>query len=414
MIILSNGFPTNMPDSENVSQGGPANFAKLFSSYLAEHQTKEKNSWIGLMFQITGSNKPELETTYKFTGRSYYKLYFPKNQLKKVTKAAQPVDPLKILNSSIRLLVELMREKKPDLVFLNGFGVFNWMLLKAAEEAGIPAVIQHAGIWTKELNIHKSTYSAAGLTIMKKMEKDSSRLTAAEIFLNTWSRDYYHRQVAKRKDNHNYIIPLPFNFSNFKKLSTANNESQFYFDQKKLQIGVIARWDDIKNHKLILSLAKTINRKKLPWQIHTITNIPDLPRYQKIKDEYEKYIDVIAPTDRSGISDFCHSVDLIIQPSIFDVSPTVVLEAIALDTPIAISQHVGYVADFRKYGASKWVLDNAAASIIEQIKKIARKEMPANLKKYLKDAHRHKKVFAAYLKLFKKISAKDKKGTNKK
>jgi glycosyltransferase involved in cell wall biosynthesis len=389
-----------MPDSENVSQGGPANFAKLFHSYL---QANTKNRWIGLMYQTTKTSKTLITNTYNFNRRNYYKLSLPKKTLKNVTQAIELKDPSKILKKPIDLLLDVINDRKPDIVFLNGFGLINWILLKAANKAGVPVVIQHAGIWTKELEIHKSTYSKFGRKIMEIMEEDSTRFTNGEVFLNEWSRDYYCKNIARRNDDNTCIIPLPFNFANFKRLGGKKDESQFYFDLKKFHIGMIARWDDIKNHKLILALAKEIEKNGLPWQIHVITDIPDLPKYQKIKNEYEKYIDVVAPLDRSGISDFCNSVDLLIQPSLFDVSPTVVLEAIASKTPIAISENVGYVSDFKKYGAKDWILSNKAAMIISQIKKIANQPMPTKLRRHLRSAHDNNKVFAAYLKLFTKV-----------
>ncbi|MFA5753833.1 MAG: glycosyltransferase [Patescibacteria group bacterium] len=239
---------------------------------------------------------------------------------------------------------------------------------------------------------------------MEEMEQDSSRLTDAEVFLNKWSKDYYRKNIAKRSNKNTYIIPLPFNFSVFKNLSVNENDSQFYFDVNKFHIGVIARWDEIKNHKLILSLAKEIKKLKLPWQVHVITSIPDLSKYQKMQNEYEKYIDVIMPTNRSGISDFCSSVDLLIQPSLFDVSPTVVLEATASNTPIAISRNVGYAGDFKKYQAKDWIFDDKASKMVGQIKKILRKPMPAAIKKHLRYAHDHERIFAYYLKLFSEMS----------
>ncbi len=400
MIILSNGFPTNMPDSENVSQGGPANFAKLFNTYL---QANTKDHWIGLMYQTTRTPKIEITNIFNFTKRNYYQLLLPNKLLQKITQASELKDPAKILKKPINLLIDLIKDKKPDVVFLNGFGIINWMLLKAAEKTNTPTVIQHAGIWTKELNIHKAIYSKYGRKIMEIMEQDSTRLTAGEVFLNEWSRDYYYKNVAKRDDKNTYIIPLPFNFNDFKELSSNKTDSRFYFDLKKFHIGVIARWDNIKNHKLILSLAKESKKLNLPWQIHVITDIPNLPKYQKVKNEYEKFIDVVAPLDRSGVSDFCNSVDLLIQPSLFDVSPTVVLEATASKTPIAISENVGYVSDFKKYKAKDWILSDDVNKVISQIKKIANKPMPIAIRKHLRSAHNNEKVFASYLKLFSKV-----------
>ncbi|MDQ3015027.1 MAG: glycosyltransferase [bacterium] len=404
MIILTNGFPTNMPDSEKVSQGGPANFARLFKDYLTS--IRAKDHWIGVMIQGSPSQTTRLVKKYNLPKREYYRLFIPKKILRNIVRAKIKGDSSQILEVPIARLTALMRESKPDIVFLNGFGMLNWMLLKAARTVGIPTVIQHAGIWTKELRIHKDLYTLAGRKMMEEMEKDSTRLTAAEIFLNEWSKDYYHSNVAKRSDNEDHIIPLPFNFSTFKDLRTevSRISTPFELDTKLFNIGIIARWDKIKNHKAILALAKEINHQKLPWQIYAVTTIPDIPKYKKIKKEYEKYIKVIPALDRPGVSAFCQSVDLLIQPSLFDVSPTVVLEAISSGTPIAISPTVGHVHNFLKHQAIDWVLDfSDARQVVGKIKKISGRPMPNDLKNFLISAHDHRNVFDAYLNLFSRI-----------
>lgn len=400
MLILSNGFPTNMPNSEVVSQGGPANFARLFYNDIS---FCSKNSWIGVMFKKSNFSSPRFKKIHAFPGRTYYQMYLPKNELKNITRAKPGTNPNKILKQTIDRMADFMKKANPDVVFLNGFGVFNWILLKAARQSSIPVVIQHAGILTKEVNLHKELFSLTGKKIMEEMEKDSTNLTQVEIFLNTWSKNYYFQNVAKRRDEHSYIIPLPFNFSSFKQQVNENSRSiSFKLDQKKFNIGVIARWDKIKNHSAILALAKEISKQNLSWQIHVVTKIPDQDTRKK---EYEKYISVIPELDRVGILNFCRSMDLLIQPSVFDVSPTVVLEATASDTPIAISSTVGYVDDFISNESKDWVIDwDKAKEAVKKISKIKGRRMPHALRKYLMYHHDHGRTIKAYIDLFSKVS----------
>jgi len=408
MIILTNGFPTNMPDSEKVSQGGPANFARLFKDYLSSVGAKE--DWIGLMLQGSLSKTTRLVKKYSFPHRDYYQLCVPRYMFRDIVQAKTKGDSGLILRKPINRLTALMRKTKPDIVFLNGFGLLNWLLLKAAEIEGIPVVIQHAGIWTKELQIHKKLYTTAGRKMMKEMEKDSTRLTVAEIFLNKWSQIYYQSHVAKRTDKESHIIPLPFDFSSFKKLGLGISQtpSPFKMDTGYFNIGTIARWDEIKNHKAILALAKEISLQKLLWQVYVVTTIPDVKKYRKTKNEYEKYIKVIPALDRSGISDFCQSVDLLIQPSLFDVSPTVVLEAISSGTPIAISPNIGYIHNFLKHKAKDWVLDfSDTGQTIAQLKRLIDRKMPKVLREFLLVTHDHRTVFNSYLNLFSRFGRKE-------
>ncbi len=396
-----------MPNSEKFSHGGPANFARLFYNFIfpnPEHQ------WIGLMFKWGKSRSIRLRSRFFFLRREYHCLYVPQDLIKQITRATCYKDPRKILYEPLERLTAFIKEKKPDIVFLNGFGVFNWMLLVAANRAGVPSVIQHAGILTKELHVHHYLYTSAGHKIMSEMEKDSSLLTSAEVFLNSWSRDYYQKNVFRRNDEKAVIIPLPFNFGKFKD-SVQNkkpSDSRFILDPKKFHIGVIARWDEIKNHSAVLSLAKEAKKRGLNWQIHSVTEIPDCPKYRLQKREYQNYVSIIPLLDRDGIADFCHSMDLLIQPSLFDVSPTVVLEAMALDTPIIISPNIGYVNNFIEHGAKDWIIDwtTGAKKVVDRILRLRNRQIPVSLKKYLIKAHDQEKVFSSYLKLFSQVKNK--------
>jgi glycosyltransferase involved in cell wall biosynthesis len=403
MIILSNGYPTNMPNSEEVSQGGPANFARLFSSHIV---AATPHKWIGVMFYGSKSKDVRLNKCFSFPQRDYFKLYLPKRYFRLITRAEKFEDPSIILRKPTKRLVSFIKKEKPDVVFLNGFGILNWMLLKAAEETGVPVVIQHAGIWTKELRLHKHLYSRAGLKIMEQMEKDSTKLSSIEVFLNTWSRDYYQKHVAHNSESKTSIIPLPFNFDFFADISKAQKKSILNPAQKAFKIGTIARWDRIKNHNAILSLAKNARKKGLAWQFYAVTQIPEVKQLKNKKRAYEKNIKVIRSLDRVGISDFCHAMDMLILPSLFDVSPTVVLEAISTGTPVAVSPNVGYVDDFRKNGAEAWVIDfKNTKKALNRIKKLAMSPMPKALQKEIKSKHEHARVFSAYLGLFDKVTS---------
>ena len=402
MIILSNGFPANMPNSEEISQGGPANFARLFVGHIV---SSTSHKWIGVMFNTSESSKISLNKALSLSQRDYFKLNVPKELFRKIVLAKKNDNPYKILRSPIERIASLIKREKPDVVFLNGFGLFNWILLKAAEQTNTPVVIQHAGIWSKELRLHRHLYSSAGLKIMEEMEKESTRVSLAEVFLNSWSRDYYKKHVAKKINQNAPIIPLPFDFASFSGNSENCHKTVFSGSKNILRIGTIARWDKIKNHKVFLSLSKLASKKSLPWRFYSVVKIPDDHRSKKT---YKKNIFSISSLNRAGISDFCQSMDLLVLPSLFDVSPTVVLEAIATNTPIVISQNVGYVNDFIEHGAEDWVIDfSNSCRALKKIQKILKRPMPESLKKYIAENHDYKKVFSSYLNLFASVSKKN-------
>ncbi len=399
MRILTNGFPTNLPDSETISQGGPANFARLFINHIIESHLEHR--WVGVVMERAPSNVASIKEIFSSSFRCYFRLRVPAPALQRILKAKKGTESAVVLKAPIQRLVELIEQEKPDVVFLNGFGLLNWMLLKAAERTGTPVVIQHAGIWHKELGLHKQLYSEQGRKLMEEMEREATRIAAVEIFLNGWSRDYYRSVVAPGDVRRTEIIPLPFDFTTFRQLSETIRTSQFEFDATVVHIGVIARWDEIKNHTAILEMAKEAEKRKLPWKFHAVVEIPDTKKHDKASREYRQYIDVIKPLDRAGISDFCRSVDLLILPSLFDVSPTVVLEAIALETPIAISPTVGYVEDFMACDAASWVVNPSnAAMAVDALQNITGKKMPLRLRERLLEIHDHRMVFSKYLEIF--------------
>ncbi|MBP7770398.1 MAG: glycosyltransferase family 4 protein [Candidatus Pacebacteria bacterium] len=399
MRILTNGFPTNIPGSPVHSQGGPANFARLFSDYIGG--LPGGHEMVSVFYKDGPVRHKEPVAVHSTPGHTHYCLAIPRGTFRRVTQALVWGDPAELLRTPLSQIGRFIREQNPDVLFLNGYGLFNWMLLHCAKEAGIPVVIQHAGIWTKELRLHGYRYSRAGRRIMEQMEKDSSELSSVEIFLNSWSRDYYRKRVAAGQARRTEIVPLPFDFNSFNQLSASAKRGRFSrFNKSKMHIGVIGRWDAIKNHDAVLAMAQAAKKNGLPWQFHAVVAIPDSEDKAK-KRAYTDTVDVIEPLDREGISDFCRSVDLLVMPSLFDVSPTVVLEAMALDTPIAVSPTVGFAPVFAAHGARSWVINPSDADkAVGRISRILGKKIPPALREKIISMHDHARVFDTYLQIF--------------
>ncbi|MFA5021236.1 MAG: hypothetical protein WC517_04230, partial [Patescibacteria group bacterium] len=209
MIIFSNDYLANLPGSKKQAKGGPANFAKRFKSFLM--QTEDDCLWIGLIINFKKSIKQPRIKKIGETGESlrYYRLNIPERLIKKISRAPKKINAAKEFKSAIDLLAGLMKKTKTDVIFLNGYALSNWLILKAAETAAIPVAIQHAGIWTKELEMYHDFYSPAGRKMMEDMEKEITKIAAAEIFLNDWSRKYFNTKVGKTAGDKTHIIPLP-------------------------------------------------------------------------------------------------------------------------------------------------------------------------------------------------------------
>jgi len=400
MKILSNDYPTNTPGPKRLAQGGPAVFAKGLSSYAESNN----HLWVGLITAV--STEAKNTRLYDLGGngkKHYYKLSIPYGKIRKITKAEGRTDPTEILSKEIDRTSTLIKEVKADVVFINGFSLYAWILLKAAEKAKAPIVIQHAGMFGKELDIYRDRFTPEGIRLMKKMEAESSDLSEIEIFLNEWSRDYYSKNVHPADADSSIIIPLPFRGDVPEDLQRNKNDHV-------VKLGCIARWDRIKNHKAILRLAKEIKDEDLPWEINSVTKIPETPTSKEFKDRYRAHINVLPSMGRADILSFIKSMDMMLVPSLFDVSPFVVLESIFCGTPVLISEGVGFSTTFKDYGGEKYVVDfEDPKAIIKKINDLKDKKIPTELVRHIKERHDPEKVFDEYLAIFEKISNKNKK-----
>lgn len=406
--ILSNAFLANMPGADHVPQGGPANFARLFANYLVSNTNHE---WIGLIDGNPGSSL-ECHKKYSFRQRNYYDLNIPEETSKKITHATEYSDPAEILDEAIKRVTDLIHKEKIDVIFLNGFYIHNWIMLRAGQKTSIPVVIQHAGIWTKELRLYAERFSKHGRLIMEKMEQDASEKSTHQIFLNEWSKTYFDSNVCSLNADKTSVIPLPFDFVSFIKTS-AENVNLFDFDKKRTHFGIIARWDKIKNHSAILDLATETKKQSLPWDFHSVVDIPQKNDDKIDAKQYSEVVNVVPPLDRSGICQFCNAVDILILPSIFDVSPTVVLEAFSTNTPIIISPNIGFAHEFKAHGGQDWVVDfSDKTNAVQRIKNLVGRKMPSALIKSIKKNHQSEKVFEQYIEVFKSVAEKKQEESN--
>src|SRR3989338_71757 len=172
----------------------------------------------------------------------------------------------------------------------------------------------------------------------KDIEKEAAETASTNIFLNEYSREVFQNTVRPDVMRGSIIIPLPHSGWPF----TGN-----FIPQKRDAriLGVVARWDRIKNQGAILAVAEEVNRQRLPWRIRSVTEIPDTPVQADFKARYRELIDILPHMKREALREFYGSVDMMILPSHFDVSPTVVMEAVSVGIPTLISPNVGWVRE---------------------------------------------------------------------
>lgn len=397
MKILSNGYYANFPkNKKSVLSGGTSNFDKIFSKEI----TDLNHEFVSVFQDDSITNKIKSKFEGSINNINWWSFSIPQEYfVSTLTKSRKKVDAEYVLKDVISLYENILKKEKPDIVLLNGFHSIVWCLFKAAKNLSIPVVMQHAGISKFEFDNYAKYYSKRGLEAMKEMEVDASLNSNVNIFLNETSKNIFLENVVKTPDESNVIISLPL---------IINIEKQKIKREIKkddiVKIGLVARWDIIKNHNAYMLLAEKAAEYKLPWKFYAVTKIPQTKIKINFKKKYKKYIEIIPPMLKDELNDFYREMDIMILPSHFETASFVVIEASLVGTSTVISEGVGHSGIFKKFGADEFIVDfSNTEKALKEVQKLIKKSYPNKLMDEFKKIHNPKKVIQEYLEVFNKI-----------
>lgn len=388
MKILINGFYNFLPKGEETFSG-PRNFLQNFLDYIAGTE----HTYTALVLRGKKKKDAKYELERVPVGKSSWLVATLRLNTPDVFNATTSRVPAS-LEQPLKIITGIMAQEKPDVVFLKGMSITNWFLLKAAKRLGIPVIVNHLGLWYKEIVSYNNS-TPAGIKIMMNMEKDLSRLADKEIFLTKLSLRHYSKQLIKPNPSKVEIIPLSYD------PIYPNKQLPAFKKHKTLKIGVVGRWDPIKNLRAILSLAKEIKAQALHWEIYSVTTIhKQYPWNKDIVEEYPKFIHVLPPMSPRELKAFYKEMDFMLLPSVFDVSPSVVMEAVLQNRATLISPTVGWVDAYRETGNADLIIDfKNPKKVIERMKKLIGKPPRRALIRRITTQHKPEVVFHRYLKL---------------
>lgn len=394
MKILSNDYFSNIPGKKQVFSGGPKNFAGVIS----KHMKGNGYAWVSVVHRYGDTGGVHAEHIVENKKHEWWVVETAETYMQNEFTNPKEYKPLAKTGSLlVGTLEEILDREKPDLVFINGLSAFVWALLVAAAHKKIPVVVQHAGIMTFEVANYAHRFSKAGLRTLYGIEKDFARKATVNIFLNNYSKKIFEEEVLKTKKGAALIIPLPCEAPQHIPKKTKKTTGN-------VEIGVVARWDKIKNHKAILDLAEYARSQGAPWRISVVTQIPDTNIQAEFKDAYRKNIRILPPRSLQALRTFYRSMDIMLLPSTFDVSPHVVLEAAFEGVPTVISPQVGYAPFFRRNGASEFVVGfKNTAKAYNQISVLVKRNYPAILVKKIIAKHDPLRVMQQYDKCFRNV-----------
>ncbi len=398
MKILINGYREKK--NKKIMYGGPRNFTGLLIQHL--------NSLSHNVLSLSIHGKKTVDEKFRLTQETKGKnpTWFLKLRLNFAdifgAKSATYPQSLSYPREVIR---EAIRQINPDVVLLNGYSIINWYILRAAKDLGLPVAMAHHGLWFKEMNTAGNNMSKATEKMLGEMEKDITRFADCEIFLNEYSRNEYSKKLIKVRPGRNQIIPLPYNplfrtkaGETLKLKGTATD---------KIKIGLVSRWDPVKSPQKFMALAKEAKKQKLPWEFYAVIKLKyNYKEIDKFKKDFSKHVNVIPQLPQETLKSFYRQMDIMVLPSRFDTSPTVVMEAALQGKPTAISPNVGWVSEYNQVGIGEWVMDFDDPKLA--VKKLsaligAKKTVFAKFVKHIETKHSPKNVFAAYDKLLRKL-----------
>lgn len=241
----------------------------------------------------------------------------------------------------------------PEVIVLSGFGVSNWYLAEAARRLGIPFVLSHHGFWFHEIG----NAPAAIQPRLLRMEQSATEQAAVNVYLNTWSRQLMHQHypTTLREDDH--VIPLPYN-----PVFLEDVEPLPLDVSEKIVVGFVARWDTIKNVVVVRELAEQARDMYVisPMRIGLRTEL------KEEEQRFREVVDVREPMLPEDLVRLYRRCDVMILPSRFDVSPTVVMEAALQGKGTIISPNVGWIDLYERHHMNDWVVRDVTAQHLEE------------------------------------------------
>jgi glycosyltransferase involved in cell wall biosynthesis len=254
---------------------------------------------------------------------------------------------------SIDITRNILRETKPDVVFLSGTYYIPWLISVAARLEKIPIVLWYSGILSKETE----HYPEAKRKLFAKMEYDIASSASATIFPSKICKTVVEEQVLKKKVKRSFIIPNP--------LPAIFTETTPVDISIERRISAVGRYAKIKNFDQFFKVHKLLNKQKWNHSASFVTNADISSK------TVPKTIEILPPMTPEGLKSFYLSQGLIVCPSVFETFGNVPMEAASLGIPVLVSDTMGCSEILYKAGLKNMVISfNDSNIVVERVKEL--------------------------------------------
>ena len=238
----------------------------------------------------------------------------------------------------IRIIRNILKKEKPDVILLSGTYYLPWLISIAAEQEGIPIVLWYSGVLTKEVE----HYSKKLRKLFSLMEKSIVARSSSVIFPSKLCKDVVEEIVVKKKIKKSYVIPNAV-------ASTFIDPCAVDYSVES-RIAAVGRYSKIKNFDKFFELHKELLKRR--WR-HTASF---LTKQNAVIKKIPKTIEVLPPMNVEGLKKFYISQGLIVSPSIFETFGNVPMEAVCLGIPVLVSDNMGCAEILKKVGLENMVI----------------------------------------------------------
>jgi glycosyltransferase involved in cell wall biosynthesis len=250
----------------------------------------------------------------------------------------------------IKIVKDILKKEKPDVVFLNGTYYIPWLISIAAHELKIPIVLRYAGVYTKETEGLKPKPRK----FFNQIEKSFQKRVSHFIFPSRLCLDVVEKEITKKEIKNSFIIPNSFSVP----------EGDAVFKSLERRIAAVGRWDRIKNFQSYFEIHKILNKEGWKHEASFVTG------NSKIK-KMPKTINRFSSMTHDELLEFYSSQGLIICPSLFETFGNVPMEAVCMGIPVLVSENMGCAETLMVSGLGNMVMSfDDPKKVAERVKEL--------------------------------------------
>ncbi|MBI2595725.1 glycosyltransferase family 4 protein [Candidatus Daviesbacteria bacterium] len=374
-----------LTNTQSVQIGGITQYNALFQQFL-EKNNKEDTHMIGV--DVIRKYSLHEELLYGRHTDGQVTIITQEVSIRRIQDVLPIIKSVRDIEDEYQNIIEIFKKiikaEKPDLIVINGTYFIPWCLYLATKSFSIPIILHYHGIITKETE----TWNLHSHSLMKQMEQtfDNSRLYY--IFPSNLAKEVVENEVFGHQIHQSAILPnpIPANFFDVNILGGTRN------------VGIVARWTDIKNTDFIKKFAELNQKNHNFFKINMVTDIDQIPN----KDiGISKIINLHHPMSAYKLGEFYGIMGTIICPSTFETYGNVPQEAIATRTPVLIGSSMGIAEVFRRMGLGYLITDfTFVEDVFEKVKEVAKlgisDKMRRRFKKTLSPDHVYPQLLNIY------------------